>query len=108
MKPSRHAKTSLYTVARLRQTLREHMPELRERYKVASLGVFGSYARGEPRGRSDLDLLVEFNDPKLSLLKLIEMENYLSDLLGIKVDLVEKSGLKPRIGQRILREVVSV
>lgn len=92
----------------IRQTLRHHLPELKRRYKVASLGVFGSFVRGEQRPRSDLDLLVEFDDPSLSLLKLIEMENYLSDLLGVKVDLVEKSGLRPRIGERILREVVAL
>jgi hypothetical protein len=88
--------------------LRRHLPELHQRYRVASLGVFGSFVHGEQRPRSDLDVLVEFADPNLSLLKFIEMENYLTDLLGVKVDLVEKAGLKPRIGERILREVVPV
>ena len=72
---------------------------------VKSLGVFGSYARSEQRKRSDLDLLVEFENDTLSLLKFIEVQNYLSDLLGVKVDLVEKSGLKPSIRARVLREV---
>ncbi len=108
MNNQRPKKNAQLNLARLRRALRRQMPLLRERYKVASLGVFGSYARGTPRVRSDLDLLVEFNDPRLTLLKLIEMENYLSDTLGVKVDLVEKSGLKPRIGDRILREVVPV
>jgi len=50
---------------------------------------------------------VEFeHDAKISLLDFVELENYLSDLLGVKVDLVEKSALKPRIGKRILSEVV--
>ncbi len=80
--------------------------ELREKYKVRSLGVFGSYVRGEQRKRSDLDVLVELGDDTLSLLKFIELEHYLSDLVGIKVDLVEKSELKPRIGEHILAEVV--
>ena len=52
-----------------------------------------------------LDALVEFDDDTLSLLKFIEMERYLSELLGVKVDLVEKSGLRPTIGRRILEEV---
>jgi predicted nucleotidyltransferase len=87
-------------------TLREHLPELRERYAVRSLGVFGSYVRGEQREGSDLDVLVEFADRSPSLVGFIALENYLSDLLGVKVDLVERSSLKPTIGQSILREVV--
>ena len=67
----------------------------------------GSYLRGEAKEGSDLDILVEFKpDAKISLLEFVELENYLSDLLGVKVDLVEKSALKPRIGKRILSEVV--
>lgn len=88
-------------------TLRQHLPSLAERYRVRSLGVFGSYARREQREDSDLDLLVAFDDPP-GLLKFVEMENYLSDLLGVKVDLVMNDVLKPRIGERILKEVITV
>jgi predicted nucleotidyltransferase len=83
------------------------MPEITVRYKVKSMGVFGSYVRGEPKKSSDLDILVEF-DQAPSLLKLIRMEDDLSERLGIKVDLVMKKALKPRIGQQILSEVVPV
>ncbi|MCS6937353.1 MAG: nucleotidyltransferase family protein [Candidatus Bipolaricaulota bacterium] len=83
------------------------MLHLREKYRVKSLGIFGSYVRGDQRKKSDLDILVEFLEPP-SLFTLIELENYLSDLLGMKVDLVMKSALKPRIGQHVLREVVMV
>ena len=95
-----------HELARFKRILRKHLPELRERYKVKSLGLFGSYVRRDQRKRSDLDVLVEISDDSLSLLKFIELELYLCDLLGVNVDLVEKSGLKPRIGQRILNEVV--
>jgi predicted nucleotidyltransferase len=88
--------------------LRRHLPELRERYGVRALWLFGSYVRGEQRRRSDLDVLVEFDDRPLSLLKFIELEHNLSDLVGIKVDLVEKGALKPTIGRRILKEVIPV
>ena len=71
------------------------------------MGVFGSYTRDEQSPSSDLDLLVTFHEPP-SLLRFIELENYLSDLLGVKVDLVMKDALKPRIGERILNEVVTV
>jgi hypothetical protein len=88
-------------------TLRRNMPSLAERYHVHSLGIFGSYARREQREDSDLDLLVTFDDPP-GLLKFVEMENYLSDLLGVKVDLVMRDALKPHIGERILEEVIAV
>jgi uncharacterized protein len=90
------------------RTLRVHLPELRERYGVLTLGVFGSYVRREQKPRSDLDLLVEFDQRRLTFIQIIALEQYLSDLLGIKVDLVEKETLKPAIGQHILQEVVPV
>jgi predicted nucleotidyltransferase len=92
----------------LRQKLRAQLPVLRERYGVQWLGVFGSFARGEQHGESDLDLLVEFDDRPLSLFQFIALEDELSDALGVKVDLVEKSALKPAIGRHVLAEVVPV
>jgi len=92
----------------IRGKLRRQLPELRERYGVRRLGVFGSRVQGRGRPGSDLDLLVEFDDRPLTLFQFVELENYLSDLLEMKVDLVEKDALKPVIGQHILDEVVSV
>ena len=80
---------------------------LTERYSVETLEVFGSYVRDEQNQDSDLDVLVTFKEDP-SLLTYIAIENYLSDLLGIKVDLVMKDSLKPKIGQQILREAISV
>jgi len=94
-------------LVQLMKILDEQLPLLVERYQVESLGIFGSYVRQEQRPDSDLDLLVTFCVPP-SLLKFIELENYLSDVLGIKVDLVMKDALKRRIGERILSEVVPV
>jgi len=89
------------------QLLRRHLPLLAEKYHVESFSVFGSYVRHEQRSNSDLDVLVTFHEP-LSLLKFIELENYLSDMIGVKIDLVMKDALKPRIGMRILSEAVAV
>jgi predicted nucleotidyltransferase len=91
----------------LREILGQQLPSLRQRYHVDSLGLFGSYVRHENRPDSDLDILVTFSETP-SLLRLIELENLLSDLLGIKVDLVMRDALKPQIGPRILAEVVPV
>lgn len=84
--------------------LRDQLPILKARYGVRSLAVFGSYVRGEQTPASDLDLLVELGDMRISLLDFVVMEQYLSDLLGLKVDLVDKRALKPTIGQSILAE----
>lgn len=94
-------------LARLTAILRDHLPALAERYRVRSLGVFGSYARGTQRGDSDLDLLVTFDEPP-GLLRYIELENDLADLVGVRVDLVMQDALKPAIGKRVKREIVPV
>jgi uncharacterized protein len=97
------------TFDEIRKTLSEHKSELREKYKIKEIGVFGSYVRGEQKRKSDVDILVEFEESSsMSLLDFIGLENYLSDVLGVKVDLVEKQALKPRIGKRVLEEVVNV
>src|SRR3989304_4059404 len=89
--------------------LKEHKAELKEKFGVKEIGIFGSYVSGEYKEKSDLDILVEFEeDAKIGLLKFVNLENYLSDLIGVKVDLVEKSALKPRIGKNILREVITL
>jgi predicted nucleotidyltransferase len=81
--------------------------DLEHGFKVKKLGVFGSYVRGEQTTASDLDILVEFSEP-VSLIEFVHLENHLSDMLGIKVDLVMRTALKPRIGKHILEEVVQV
>lgn len=83
------------------------LPELKNKYPIKYIGVFGSYVRGEQSASSDLDILVEFNG-SITLLGYARLENELSDKLGIKVDLVSKTALKPRIGKHILSEVVEV
>jgi predicted nucleotidyltransferase len=91
----------------LLQELRASLPELRRRYTVASLAVFGSRARGDPRGDSDLDLLVEFDGP-VSLLDYAALRNDLEERLGIPVELANRRLLKPAFAQQILREAVPV
>jgi uncharacterized protein len=93
------------TLEEIKQWLVQHKSFLQKYYKVREIGVFGSYVRHEQTEASDVDVLVEFSETP-SLLKFVNLENYLSDNLGVKVDLVHKSGLKPRIGERILAEVL--
>ena len=97
------------TGEKIKIILREHKDELRRKYGVLKIGIFGSYVRGEQEKDSDIDILVEFMpSEKMSLLEFVGLEIYLSELLGIKVDLVEKKALKPRIGKHILAEVVNL
>jgi len=87
--------------------LRENKPVLEEKYKVKTLGVFGSYVRGEQKKSSDLDILVEFQQP-VGLFEFMELEYFLETKMGVKIDLVSKKALKSRIGKHILEEVINV
>ncbi len=80
---------------------------LANKYFVKEIGVFGSVARGEQRASSDVDILVNFAKP-ISLFDFIRLENYLSSLLGVKVDLVSKTGLKHAIKNEILNQTIYV
>jgi uncharacterized protein len=87
--------------------LRVELPEMRQRHGVRSLGLFGSVVRREARSNSDVDILVEFERAP-TFFQFVALEDDLSKLLGARVDLVMKSALKPRIGERILSEVLPV
>ena len=91
----------------IKTKLAAYKPILAERYGVKEIGIFGSYVRGEQQRESDVDILVDFTG-SISLLDFVHLENELGDLLGVKVDLVMKTALKPRIGRHILEEVVPV
>jgi len=87
------------------RTMKKEFPYLKEKFKVKSIGIFGSYARGEQTKTSDIDMLVEFGAP-VGFFKFIELEDYLSDMLGAKVDLVTPDALKPLIKPHIMEEAV--
>ena len=89
------------------ERLQSYLPGLQERYRVTSLDVFGSYVRNEDTETSDLDILVTFQYAP-TFFQFIDLEDELSSLLDVKVDLVMKSALKPHIGASILSEVVMV
>lgn len=93
------------TLDEIKNIIASHMDVLRSQYKVNEIGVFGSYVRGEQKKRSDVDILVEYAETP-DMFEFLDLEEYLSNILGIKVDLVTKGALKPYIGKRILEEVV--
>jgi len=87
--------------------LRQNLPEITIRFQVKSLLLFGSYVRGRQKKKSDLDILVEFSEPP-TFFEFLALERYLSDLLGLKVDLVMKEALKPAIGKHVMAEAIAV
>ena len=87
--------------------LRQAMPELRARHGVLHLDLFGSYAKGSPRPDSDVDLLVTF-EGEATFSGYMGLKEDLEALLGRSVDLVTATGLKPRIREAVLSELLHV
>jgi len=89
----------------IKKKLKGCKSRIRKEFGVKRVGLFGSYARGTQRKKSDVDILVEFVRP-VGLFRFLELEALLSSILGTIVDLVTKKALKPAIGKHILKEVV--
>jgi len=94
-------------IEEIKEILIAHKGELKERFGVKEFGIFGSYIKGTQKDISDLDILVEFESP-IDFFTFLELEEFLTELLGVKVDLVMRKALKPEIGKHILREVLYV
>jgi predicted nucleotidyltransferase len=94
-------------IEEIKKILNKNKIQFQKSFKVKEIGIFGSYTKDEQTKKSDLDILVEFESP-IDFFDYMELEEYLTDLLGIKVDLVMKKALKPNIGRNILKEVIYV
>lgn len=92
------------TLEDIRILLRRELAHLREHFHVDTIGVFGSYARGEQTEQSDLDVLVTFTETP-TLFEIARLEFYLEESLGVKVDIVLRDGLKRYVAPYVLREV---
>ena len=93
------------TLAQINKKLKKYLPEIKKKYKVKSLGIFGSYVRNKQKKGSDIDILVEFSETP-GLFKFVELAFFLEELLGLKVDLVTKEALRPIMKKNILNEAV--
>ncbi len=91
----------------INEILRANKQQLYKKYKVTEIGIFGSFVRGKEKRKSDVDILVEFEEVP-DLLEFIALEDYLRKLLKRKVDLVRKEAVRPEIKDAILREVVYI
>jgi predicted nucleotidyltransferase len=94
------------TLSEIELTLRKHKQYLFSEYPIESMAIFGSYARREQKEESDLDLLVEFND-RIGL-RFIDLAEELEKLIGFKVDLVSRKGIKDKYYQKIQSDLTYV
>lgn len=88
----------------INENLQKYKPELEKKYKVKKIGIFGSYARGEQKKSSDIDILVEFSEP--IGWEFVDLKEFLESILDMKVDLVTIGALKSQLKDRILQEVI--
>lgn len=95
------------SLEKLKVDLEAIKPMLKERYKVKTIGIFGSYIRGEQTKKSDLDLLVSFSEP-IGIYKFIEVEEFITNKLRVKVDLVQKGALLSMIKDQVLNETILI
>ncbi|UCG70088.1 MAG: nucleotidyltransferase family protein [Thermoplasmata archaeon] len=88
----------------IKSALRDHKSELEERFKVKRIAIFGSYAREEEANTSDVDILVDLYEP--IGLEIIDLKEFLEEILGIEVDLVTIKALRPELSEIILKEAI--
>jgi uncharacterized protein len=93
------------TLAEIQAVLWDLKAKLTDYYRVVAIGIFGSYARNEQRGDSDVDILIDYVKAP-SLIRLIELRDDLSDRLGMKVDVVTVNGLRAEIKHDVLSDVI--
>ncbi|HNS31523.1 MAG TPA: nucleotidyltransferase family protein [bacterium] len=95
------------TLEEMRKILLVHKDEIQNKYKVKEIGIFGSFARGEQRKTSDVDILVEFKKTP-DVFHLIDLEDYLKGLMHTKVDLVRKSAIREELKDTVEKEVIYI
>lgn len=95
------------TLSEVKAELQKLKPTLKKRFKVETIDIFGSYARGEQNEKSDVDLLVTYCEP-VSFFVTYDLQNYLRRKLHVKVDVVSKKFVNPYIKSQVLQEAVSV
>jgi predicted nucleotidyltransferase len=96
----------MYTMNEILKILRQHKPALQKKYPISQLGVFGSYARGEATGKSDIDIAVEISGP--IGLSFVAMANEIETLFNTKVDVVPKRSIKPEVLPFVERDIIYV
>lgn len=94
------------TLEDVKNILSRHKEKLKQNYKVKEIGIFGSYARGEQKEISDVDIMVEFEEPVG--LVFVHLADFLEKLIGVKVDLTTKDAIKPNRWKYIKDDLIYV
>jgi len=95
-------------IKEIENKIKENLPYIKNQFKVKEIGVFGSVVRNEQTKKSDIDILVEIAKGHKDLFNFLSLKEYLENLLNAEVDLVMKKGIKPRLKDVILKEVIYV
>jgi predicted nucleotidyltransferase len=95
------------SLASIKKILLEHKKELKEKYKVKTIGIFGSYARNEQTEQSDIDIMIEFYEP--IGLNIVDLKEYLEKILNTEVDLIIKKSIQnPYLKKSIEEDLIYV
>lgn len=97
----------IYSIDEIRNLIKENEQFLKKKYFVNRFFLFGSYAKGQQTPKSDIDLLVDFNKT-IDMFALVDLQEYLKNLFGKKIDLGTKNGLKKVIKNSILNEAIAL
>ncbi len=92
---------------RIREILKENEDVIAREFKAEIVGIFGSYARGEQKKESDVDIIARFREGA-SLFDLVGLADFLEEKLGIKVDVVSERAIRPELKDNILKDLVAV
>jgi len=98
-------KVKVTSLDEIKELIQQHKPELKRQFHVVKIGVFGSYARGTQKKRSDIDFLVSF-DKAISLFDHVDLTIYLKEIMGHKVDVVQSDNLRPELREYVLQDLV--
>ena len=100
-------KIKVTTLEEIKELIQQHMPEVKKQFHVDKIGVFGSYARGDQKKRSDIDFLVTF-DKAINYLELAGLKIYIEELTGLKSDVVPSHNLRPEFRENVYKEVIYI
>jgi len=95
------------TIEEIKNVLRENKDIIEKNFKAEIIGVFGSYARGEQKAQSDIDILVRFKDGA-TLFDFVGLAEFLEEKLGVRVDLVSERAIRPELKENVIKELVSL
>ena len=96
----------MLTTAKIIEDIKSLKPDLVAKYNVTRLGLFGSYANGDPKGNSDIDILIDFEKPVGW--DFFTIEKMFEERFNKKIDLVTSAALKPQIKTDILKNVIEL